>query len=96
MHYEKLDRLLDLILYFMHGYEVYNDGDLEIGVLSQCLPIRLGIVHQLLDKLNEERSHVSDVIRQEFADRIVATEEENRRIKTEMSELRVSAVGQLQ
>ena len=54
------------------------------------------LVYQLLDKLNEERSHVSDVIRQEFADRIVATEEENRRIKTEMSELRVSAVRQLQ
>ena len=43
---------------------------------------------QLLDKLNEERSHVSDVIRQEFADRIVATEEENKRIKTEMSEMK--------
>ena len=34
VHCEKLDRLLDLILYFMHGYEVYNDGDLENGVLS--------------------------------------------------------------
>ena len=43
---------------------------------------------KLLDKLNEERSHVSDVIRQEFADRIVSTEEENKRIKTEISELK--------
>lgn len=41
---------------------------------------------QLLDKLNEERDHVSDVIRQEFADKLVATDEENRRIKNDMSE----------
>jgi 5-azacytidine-induced protein 1 len=38
--------------------------------------------------LNEERDHVSDVVRQEFADRIVATEEENKRLKNEMSELK--------
>ena len=44
---------------------------------------------QLLEKLNHERSHVSDVIRQEFADRIVSTEEENKRIKNDMSELKV-------
>lgn len=43
---------------------------------------------QLLDKRNEERDHISDVIRQEFADRIVATEDENRRLKNEVSELK--------
>ncbi|KAK7506382.1 hypothetical protein BaRGS_00002494 [Batillaria attramentaria] len=43
---------------------------------------------KLIDKMREERGHVSDIIRQEFADRIVATEEENRRIKNEISELR--------
>ena len=43
---------------------------------------------QLLEKMKEERGHVSDIIRQEFADRIVTTEEENRRIKNEISELR--------
>lgn len=31
---------------------------------------------------------MSDVVRQEFADRIVATEEENKRLKNEMSELK--------
>ena len=31
---------------------------------------------------------MSDVIRQEFADRLVATDEENRRVKNEMSELK--------
>lgn len=41
-----------------------------------------------MDRLNEERSHVSDVIRQEFADRLVATDEENKRVKNEMSELK--------
>ncbi|CAG5135244.1 unnamed protein product, partial [Candidula unifasciata] len=43
---------------------------------------------KLIEKMNSERSHVSDIIRQEFADRIVATEEENKRIKHEISELR--------
>lgn len=43
---------------------------------------------QLLDKRNEERDHISDVIRQEFADRIVAIEDENRRLKNEVSELK--------
>jgi 5-azacytidine-induced protein 1 len=38
--------------------------------------------------LNEERDRVSDVIRQEFADRLVATDEENKRVKNEMSELK--------
>lgn len=39
-----------------------------------------------LEKLNEERDRVSDVVRQEFADRIVAMEEENKKVKTDMSE----------
>ncbi|XP_074648896.1 centrosomal protein of 131 kDa-like [Tubulanus polymorphus] len=38
------------------------------------------------EKLHSERDHVSDIIRQEFADRIVATDEENKRVKNEMSE----------
>ena len=41
-----------------------------------------------MDKLNEERDRVSDVIRQEFADRLVLTEEENRRLKNDMAELK--------
>ena len=43
---------------------------------------------QLTDKLHEERGRVSDIIRQEFADRIVQTEEESKRVKMEMAELR--------
>ena len=44
--------------------------------------------NQLLDKRNEERDHITDVVRQEFADRIVSTDEENRRLKTEVAELK--------
>ena len=43
---------------------------------------------KLLEKMNSERSHVSDIIRQEFADRIVATDEENKRIKNEIAEIK--------
>ncbi|XP_068920185.1 centrosomal protein of 131 kDa isoform X3 [Petaurus breviceps papuanus] len=45
-------------------------------------------VMMVKDKLMEERSSLSEVIRQEFSDRLMATEEENRRLKVEMSELR--------
>ncbi|NWX94147.1 CP131 protein, partial [Nothoprocta pentlandii] len=40
------------------------------------------------DQLAQERSSLADVIRQEFADRLVGTEEENRQLKTEMAEMR--------
>ncbi|RXN02164.1 Centrosomal protein of 131 kDa [Acipenser ruthenus] len=43
---------------------------------------------QIQDRLTEERRSLAEVIRQEFADRLVTTEEENRRMKTEMSETR--------
>lgn len=36
----------------------------------------------------DERRGMAEVIRQEFADRLVLTEEENRRMKTEVSEVR--------
>ncbi|XP_074081034.1 centrosomal protein of 131 kDa isoform X2 [Macrotis lagotis] len=45
-------------------------------------------VIMMKDKLMEERSSLSEVIRQEFSDRLMATEEENRRLKVEISELR--------
>lgn len=43
---------------------------------------------QSRDKLAEERCSLAAVIRQEFADRLVTTEEENRRLKVEVSEVR--------
>lgn len=38
--------------------------------------------------MHRERDRVSDIIRQEFADRLVATDEENKRVKNEMSEMK--------
>ncbi|XP_031417460.1 centrosomal protein of 131 kDa isoform X2 [Clupea harengus] len=40
------------------------------------------------DKLSEERRRLAEVIRQEFAERLVQTEEENRRMKVEVAEVR--------
>ncbi|XP_037546895.1 centrosomal protein of 131 kDa [Nematolebias whitei] len=45
-------------------------------------------VTQSRDELAEERCSLAAVIRQEFADRLVTTEEENRRLKVEVSEVR--------
>uniref|UniRef100_H3D2U6 Centrosomal protein 131 n=1 Tax=Tetraodon nigroviridis TaxID=99883 RepID=H3D2U6_TETNG len=46
-------------------------------------------ITQARDKLLEERRSLAEVIRQEFAERLVTTEEENRRMKVELSEVRV-------
>lgn len=43
---------------------------------------------QARDKLAEERRSSAEVIRQEFAEQLVVTEEENRRMKAEVSEVR--------
>nr|XP_056714692.1 centrosomal protein of 131 kDa isoform X2 [Euleptes europaea] len=45
-------------------------------------------IRKVKDQLAQERSSLSEVIRQEFADRLVGTEEENKRLKAEMAELR--------
>ncbi|XP_069511265.1 centrosomal protein of 131 kDa isoform X2 [Ambystoma mexicanum] len=45
-------------------------------------------IRKVKDRLTEERNSLSEVIRQEFADRLVLTEEENRRLKMEASEMR--------
>lgn len=45
-------------------------------------------LRQVKDQLAQERSSLSEVIRQEFADRLVGVEEENKRLKAEMAEMR--------
>ncbi|XP_059509638.1 centrosomal protein of 131 kDa isoform X2 [Stegostoma tigrinum] len=45
-------------------------------------------IRKINDRLTEERNSLAEVIRQEFADRLVSTEEENKQLKTEMSEVR--------
>lgn len=43
---------------------------------------------QVRDQLVQERSGLAEAIRQEFADRLLGTEEENKRLKEEMVEMR--------
>ncbi|NWQ97704.1 CP131 protein, partial [Burhinus bistriatus] len=45
-------------------------------------------IQKVRDQLVQERSSLAEVIRQEFADRLVGTEEENKRLKAEMAEMR--------
>ncbi len=45
-------------------------------------------LYQITDTLQQERERLSDIIRQEFADRLVLTDDENRRVKNEIAELR--------
>lgn len=47
------------------------------------------LTYKARDKLLEERRSLAEVIRQEFAERLVTTEEQNRRMKVELSEVRV-------
>ncbi|XP_032851610.2 centrosomal protein of 131 kDa isoform X2 [Tyto alba] len=45
-------------------------------------------IQKVRDQLAQERSSLAEVIRQEFADRLVGTEEENKRLKAEVAEMR--------
>ncbi|KAM6240222.1 centrosomal protein of 131 kDa isoform 7-T7 [Spheniscus humboldti] len=45
-------------------------------------------IRKVMDQLAQERSSLAEVVRQEFADRLVGTEEENKRLKAEMVEMR--------
>ncbi|KAH3869500.1 hypothetical protein DPMN_032669, partial [Dreissena polymorpha] len=81
-----------------HAMEKYNEmkarlteveGENEcIKVLQKQKDQEIKELQKLTDKMHKERDRVSDIIRQEFADRLVFTDEENKRIKNEMSELK--------
>ncbi|NXT53589.1 CP131 protein, partial [Pluvianellus socialis] len=45
-------------------------------------------IQKVRDQLAQERSSLAEVIRQEFADRLVGTEEENKQLKAEMAAMR--------
>ncbi|KAF5402102.1 hypothetical protein PHET_04348 [Paragonimus heterotremus] len=45
-------------------------------------------VRSLYEKLHQERQNMSDIVRQEFADRLVSVEEENRSLKRNLAELK--------
>uniref|UniRef100_A0A8D0H3U8 Centrosomal protein 131 n=1 Tax=Sphenodon punctatus TaxID=8508 RepID=A0A8D0H3U8_SPHPU len=67
--------------------EAEGEGIRLQGLLRQKEQ-ELSLPWQARDQLAQERSSLSEVIRQEFADRLVSTEEENKRLKVEMAELR--------
>ncbi|XP_067670950.1 centrosomal protein of 131 kDa-like [Haliotis asinina] len=81
-----------------HAVQKYNEMKAQLTEIEgECERLKVIVrqkdqevqdIKKLTDRLHEERSHVSDIIRQEFADRIVTTEEENKRLKNEMSELK--------
>lgn len=78
--------------------EKYNEMksrlmDVESNIESLKMELRgkneaLAEAQQGLERLKTERSHVSEIIRQEFADRIVGTEEENKRLRQDMNEMK--------
>ena len=69
----------------------YNELESEherLKVVSRQKEKDLDGIKKLTDVLQDERNRLADVIRQDFSDRIVFTEEENKRIKLEMAEMR--------
>ncbi|KAL3877372.1 hypothetical protein ACJMK2_035090 [Sinanodonta woodiana] len=78
--------------------EKYNEMKAQLTEVegeNECLKVftkqkdqEIEKLQELTDKMHRERDRVSDIIRQEFADRLVATDEENKRIKNEISELK--------
>eukprot|EP00117_Sycon_ciliatum_P020002 scpid16263/ scgid17949/ 5-azacytidine-induced protein 1; Centrosomal protein of 131 kDa; Pre-acrosome localization protein 1 len=57
--------------------------------------VELTETNKMLERLNKERDNVTDIVRQDFANRLVSTEEENKRIKTELAELTARHTYQL-
>ncbi|XP_043109401.1 centrosomal protein of 131 kDa isoform X2 [Puntigrus tetrazona] len=69
--------------------EKHNEMEAELLRLQSLLRQReqeISDLTQARDKLSDERRSLAEVIRQEFAERLVETEEENRRMKMEVSE----------
>ncbi|XP_067286547.1 centrosomal protein of 131 kDa isoform X3 [Pseudorasbora parva] len=69
--------------------EKHSESEAELLRLQSLLRQReqeINDLTQARDKLSDERRSLAEVIRQEFAERLVETEEENRRMKMEVSE----------
>uniref|UniRef100_A0AAY5F366 Centrosomal protein 131 n=1 Tax=Electrophorus electricus TaxID=8005 RepID=A0AAY5F366_ELEEL len=60
----------------------------ELLHLQTLLRQREQDMADIRDKLAEERRSLAEVIRQDFAERLITTEEENRRMKVEVAEVR--------
>ncbi|XP_038130081.1 centrosomal protein of 131 kDa isoform X1 [Cyprinodon tularosa] len=69
--------------------QVETEGELlRLQVALRQKEQEIQDITQTRDKLAEERSSLAEVIRQEFAEHLVTTEEENRRLKVEVSEVK--------
>ncbi|CAF1478867.1 unnamed protein product [Adineta ricciae] len=67
--------------------EVEGDRD-RLQIILKQKETEIVDIKKITDSLQQERERLSDIIRQEFADRLVLTDDENRRIKGEIAELR--------
>ncbi|UJR14558.1 hypothetical protein I4U23_001554 [Adineta vaga] len=67
--------------------EVEGENE-RLQVILKQKDTEINDVKKITETLQKERERLSDIIRQEFADRLVLTEDENRRIKGDMAELR--------
>ncbi|CAF1152176.1 unnamed protein product [Didymodactylos carnosus] len=67
--------------------EVEGDNE-RFKVIVKQKDTEINDIRKITDTLQKERERLSDIIRQEFADRLVLTEDENKRLKIEMAELR--------
>jgi len=64
-------------------------GDNErLQVLLKHKETEINDIKKITETLQQERERLSEIIRQEFAERLVLTEEENRRVKGDIAELR--------
>ncbi|XP_046887637.1 centrosomal protein of 131 kDa isoform X2 [Hypomesus transpacificus] len=69
--------------------QVETEGELiHLQALLRQREQEVEHISQARDKLAEERRSLAEVIREEFAERLLSTEEENRRVKMEVSEVR--------
>ncbi|XP_030840141.1 centrosomal protein of 131 kDa isoform X2 [Strongylocentrotus purpuratus] len=65
------------------------EGDnLRIQALFKQRDHEVAEVNKVCERLTKERKNVEEVVRQEFADRLVAVDDENKRVKNEISEMR--------
>ena len=94
-----IQKIVSLFLFCLRCVPLYHRPSHSAGwfPISQLSAIKsslrqkteeLSTAEESLTRLKTERSHVSEIIRQEFADRIVATEEDAKRVRMEMSELK--------
>ena len=66
-----------------------QEGDYErLKVVCKQKEKEMEGIKKLTDVLQDERNRLADVIRQDFSDRLIFTEEENKKIKLDMVEIK--------